>query len=123
MSTSSTMPRCAALALALAMGCAPAPAPLPEPVAAPGEARRVRVPGVDGYLARPAGARAQGPAVLLQVDALNPDTQAAARQAAVGGAVVLALGPDSDLLRARAYLEGMPDTTTVTVECRAEWCR
>lgn len=109
--------------LAALVGCEPEPAPLPAAVAAPAEARRVRVPGVDGYLARPAGERLIRPASLLLFDDLGAASQAATRLVAEGGRVALAIGPDSDDERARAYLEGMPDTSTVAIECRAPRCQ
>jgi hypothetical protein len=110
-------------ALTLMLACEPAPVPLPDAVGAPGEARRVRVPGVDGYLARPSGEGEQLPSSLLLVDDLGPETQATARQLAEAGAVVLAVGPESDEARARAYLDGMSDTTTPSTVCQAQRCR
>lgn len=112
------------MVLLLFLACASqAPVPLPPKVEVPPavDARRVKVPGVEGYIARPAqGAPTR--AVLLLVDRLDEDSAVLGRAEAERGSITLEVPPEVDTARARAYLSAMPGVTEVRTRCLREDC-
>ena len=107
----------AALMLLLA-SCGPAAAPLPSPTAPAPIGRAVQAPGLKGYLVRPSQGLAPVGATLVLVTTLDDDARAAARAAATGGRLALAVGEDTDNARALAYLSGLRGAgDSPTVRC------
>ncbi len=116
------------LTLLLALACATEPpAPLPPPAAASAatpeiDVRRVKAPGVEGYLARPLSGLSEPRAALVLVETLDAEALEAARREA-GGGVALAVAQGADPERATAYLLGIPGVQPpVRTVCAAPGC-
>lgn len=77
---------------------------------------------VRGFLARPGPSVPAVPAQLRLVRVLDGPTKADALAAAATGMVVLAIPPEVDTARARAYLAGMPSIGPITEHCDRETC-
>ena len=88
----------------------------------PPTGRLVAAGPVRGFLASPGPSGPAVPAQLRLVRVLDGPTKAAVLATAATGMVVLAIPPEVDTARARAYLAGMPKTGPISERCDREAC-
>ncbi|HCH64690.1 MAG TPA: hypothetical protein DFR83_17925 [Deltaproteobacteria bacterium] len=102
--------RLPAWVLGLAAACSEASPPVPPPLSPDAQAQgaMVQFETIQGYLARPHSPDTERRVEIWRMDALELDTQYAARVRASGGLRVFVVAMEHDVATASRYMEAVP---------------